>query len=63
VKVIHFYSDRPLRPSEAAAALGISSARLLYLANNGTIKVFRTPGGHRRYSISAIEEYLNALEE
>jgi DNA-binding transcriptional MerR regulator len=49
---------RLLRISEAAAMLGVSPSALRLWDSVGWLRpVFRTPGGERRYSVDAIEEF------
>ncbi len=43
---------------EAAAYLGISLATLSRMDKDGHLMPFRTPGGHRRYSLTMLDEYL-----
>lgn len=43
---------------EATAMLGISASTLRRWADEGTVKSFVTPGGHRRFSRAAVESLL-----
>ncbi|MCL2679088.1 MAG: helix-turn-helix domain-containing protein [Dehalococcoidia bacterium] len=44
--------------SEASRLLGVSEATLRQWTDDGSIKAFITPGGHRRYSPSEIKRFL-----
>jgi excisionase family DNA binding protein len=46
--------------SEAGRVLGVSPATLRRWSNAGRLQVFTTPGGHRRFSRSALERLLPA---
>ncbi len=46
--------------SEASRLLGVSPATLRRWSNAGRLRVFTTPGGHRRFSRSALERLLPA---
>jgi excisionase family DNA binding protein len=48
---------------EAAAWLGISLNTLWRIEKQGLLTPFRTPGGHRRYSILMLQEYLEETRE
>jgi excisionase family DNA binding protein len=50
-------SGRPLKSSEAAAALGVSERTLRRYARDGRIRYHRLPGGHYRIPEEAIEEF------
>jgi excisionase family DNA binding protein len=47
-------SEATVPLSEAAEALGVSASTLRRWANTGRIRAIRTPGGHRRFSVSEI---------
>lgn len=49
-----------LTAKEAVDYLGISLSTLHKIEKRGLIVPFRTPGGHRRYDRSMLEEYLEA---
>jgi len=49
---------RLLTAKEAAAYLRISLFTLRKIEQQGLIVPYRTPGGHRRYSIDMLNEYL-----
>ena len=44
--------------SEASSVLGVSAATLRRWSDAGRVRVFTTPGGHRRFSRSALERLL-----
>jgi excisionase family DNA binding protein len=46
--------------SEASRLLGVSAATLRRWSDAGRVRVFTTPGGHRRYSREALERLLPA---
>jgi len=45
---------------EAADYLGISLSTLHKIEKQGALVPFRTPGGHRRYDTSMLDDYLEA---
>ncbi len=47
-----------LKAREAANYLSISLATLYRIEREGRLTPFRTPGGHRRYSLTMLSEYL-----
>jgi excisionase family DNA binding protein len=47
-----------LRAREAAEYLNVSLATLYRIEKNGKLMPFRTDGGHRRYSLAMLNEYL-----
>ena len=47
-----------LRAREAAEYLNVSLATLGRMEKEGELTPFRTPGGHRRYSLEMLNEYL-----
>lgn len=50
--------ERLVRAREAAAYLGVSLVTLGRMEKQGVLAPYRTPGGHRRYSIEMLEDYL-----
>jgi len=52
--------ERLLRAKEAAEYLGVSLVTLRRMEKQGALSPYRTPGGHRRYSIEMLEEYLES---
>ena len=48
-----------LRAREAAEYLSVSLTTLYRIEREGRLMPFRTPGGHRRYSLAMLNEYLN----
>lgn len=52
--------ERLVRAREAAAYLGVSLVTLRRMEKQGVLSPYRTPGGHRRYSIEMLEEYLES---
>jgi excisionase family DNA binding protein len=51
-------NERLLTAKEAVAYLGISLSTLHKVEKQGLLVPFRTPGGHRRYDRSMLDEYL-----
>ena len=47
-----------LTAKEAAEYLRVSLYTLRKMEKEGSLMPFRTPGGHRRYSIKMLDEYL-----
>jgi len=47
-----------LRARETAEYLSVSLATLYRIEKEGRLTPFRTPGGHRRYSLAMLDEYL-----
>ena len=43
---------------QAAEYLGVSLVTLRKMEKEGELVPFRTPGGHRRYSLEILEEYV-----
>lgn len=52
-----------LGAKEAARYLGISLSTLTRIEKRGDLSPYRTPGGHRRYSIEMLEKYLEKSRE
>lgn len=50
--------ERLLTAREASEYLHISLLTLAKIEKEGTLVPFRTPGGHRRYSLDMLNEYL-----
>ena len=48
-----------LNAREAAKYLRVSQFTLDKIQNEGGLKPFRTPGGHRRFSVKMLNQYLN----
>ena len=46
--------------SEASHLLGVSEAALRQWTDEGRIKAFVTPGGHRRYSRAELKKFMNS---
>jgi excisionase family DNA binding protein len=47
-----------LKAREAARYLGVSLNTLYRMERKGHLSPFRTPGGHRRYSLDMLDRYL-----
>jgi excisionase family DNA binding protein len=50
--------DQLLNAKLAAEYLGISLSTLGRIEREGNLIPFRTPGGHRRYRINMLDDYL-----
>ena len=48
--------------SEASSLLGVNEATLRQWTDEGKIKAFITPGGHRRYSESELRRLLSQIQ-
>jgi len=46
---------------QAAEYLGVSLVTLGKMEKEGELVPFRTPGGHRRYSLEVLEEYVESI--
>jgi len=57
---VELEQDRLLTAKEAAQYLRISLLTLSKIEKEGGIVPFRTPGGHRRYSLEMLHQYLEA---
>ena len=51
---------RILNARDAVDYLGISLSTLNRIEKQGLLVPFRTPGGHRRYALKMLDEYLEA---
>ncbi len=51
-------SNQLLNARQAAEYMGISLSTLGRVEREGNLIPFRTPGGHRRYRINMLDEYL-----
>lgn len=56
-------NHRLLTAREASAYLGVSLNTLNRIEKRGLILPFRTPGGHRRYDVGMLDEYLEASRQ
>jgi excisionase family DNA binding protein len=56
-------NPRLLTAREASAYLGVSLNTLNRIEKRGLILPFRTPGGHRRYDVRMLDEYLEASRQ
>jgi excisionase family DNA binding protein len=54
---------RLLTAREASAYLGVSLNTLNRIEKRGLILPFRTPGGHRRYDVRMLDDYLEASRQ
>lgn len=53
-------AERLISISEASNLLGVSEAALRQWTDEGKIKAFVTPGGHRRYSRSELKKFMGS---
>ncbi|HMK08353.1 MAG TPA: helix-turn-helix domain-containing protein [Anaerolineales bacterium] len=56
-------SARLLTAREASAYLGVSLNTLNRIEKRGLILPFRTPGGHRRYDVQMLDDYLESSRQ
>ena len=52
---------RLLTIGEAAVYLGVSAASLRKWSDQGLIRVYRTPGGQRRYATADLDEFMRSM--
>ena len=50
-----------LTASEAARHLGVSISTLRRWSDAGHVQSYRTPGGQRRFSVNALDAFLDSL--
>jgi excisionase family DNA binding protein len=55
-----FPGEELLRPREVADIFGVRTSTVALWAREGKLAPLRTPGGHRRYTRSGVEEALVA---
>jgi excisionase family DNA binding protein len=48
---------------KAAAYLGVSPASLRQWSDDGRVRVYRTPGGQRRYRPADLEAFVASMRE
>jgi excisionase family DNA binding protein len=53
--------QRLLSVGEAAVYLGVSAASLRKWSDQGLIRVYRTPGGQRRYATADLDEFMRSM--
>jgi excisionase family DNA binding protein len=51
-----------LTTSEAARHLGVSLSTIRRWSDLGYLRVYRTPGGQRRFSVEQLDEFIESLE-
>ncbi|HEY49917.1 MAG TPA: helix-turn-helix domain-containing protein, partial [Dehalococcoidia bacterium] len=49
--------------SEASHILGVSEAALRQWTDEGRIRAFITPGGHRRYAMDDIRKFMSSHQK
>jgi excisionase family DNA binding protein len=52
---------RLLTIGEAAVYLGVSAGSLRKWSDQGLIRVYRTPGGQRRYAQADLDEFMRSM--
>jgi excisionase family DNA binding protein len=52
-----------LNVSDAAAYLGVSAASLRKWSDQGLVRVYRTPGGQRRYAPEDLDGFLASMRQ
>lgn len=53
--------DRLLTPGEVAELFGVDPATVTRWSNAGRLRARRTPGGHRRFRASEVQEMLERV--
>jgi excisionase family DNA binding protein len=48
---------------QAAEYLGVSAASLRKWSNRGLVRVYRTPGGQRRFSIDDLDNFKRSMRQ
>jgi excisionase family DNA binding protein len=56
-------THRFLNVSDAASYLGVSAASLRKWSDRGLVRVYRTPGGQRRYAPEDLDGFLAAMRQ
>jgi excisionase family DNA binding protein len=46
---------------DAATYVGVSPASLRKWSDQGLLRVYRTPGGQRRYSVADLDEFIRTM--
>lgn len=54
------YAQQSVGVKEAARILGISESTLRRAEQHGQLTTWRTPGGHRRFTIASLEAFKNS---
>ena len=54
--------ERPMTSGEVAELFAVDAKTVLRWANDGLLKSFKTPGGHRRYYLSDIQATLKGAQ-
>jgi excisionase family DNA binding protein len=52
---------RLLGVGDAATYVGVSPASLRKWSDQGLLRVYRTPGGQRRYSVADLDEFTRTM--
>ncbi len=52
---------RLLSVGDAAAYVGVSVASLRKWSDQGLLRVYRTPGGQRRYAVADLDEFIRTM--
>ena len=56
-------STKLINIAEAAEYLGVSAASLRAWSDRGLVRVYRTPGGQRRFSIDDLESFKRSMRQ
>jgi excisionase family DNA binding protein len=54
---------RLLNVGQAAGYLGVSAASLRKWSNAGLVRVYRTPGGQRRFATEDLDDFVRSMRE
>ncbi|MFQ3579773.1 MAG: helix-turn-helix domain-containing protein [Bacteroidales bacterium] len=56
-------NEQWLTSSDVSKILGISRPTVVLMISSGKLKYVLTPGGHRRISKNAVEEYIQSFQQ
>jgi excisionase family DNA binding protein len=56
-------STKLINIAQAAEYLGVSAASLRAWSNRGLVRVYRTPGGQRRFSIDDLDNFKRSMRQ
>jgi excisionase family DNA binding protein len=56
-------STKLINIAQAAEYLGVSAASLRAWSDRGLVRVYRTPGGQRRFSIEDLETFKRSMRQ
>jgi excisionase family DNA binding protein len=56
-------STKLINIAQAAEYLGVSAASLRAWSDRGLVRVYRTPGGQRRFSIEDLDKFKRSMRQ